>query len=78
MDGGFSEQPSEVVAAIEALHLPVDEQRIQGVTNPLIDLYIYPHRVGEAGLPIPGYTTHFPLYTRTPVMVASKENAPWD
>lgn len=34
--------------------------------NPNLTLYIYPHLAGGAGeqVPVPGYTTIFPMYTR--------------
>jgi conjugative transfer region lipoprotein (TIGR03751 family) len=35
------------------------------VSNPDVLLYVYPHIVGEvnAGIPVPGYYSSFPLYT---------------
>ena len=30
--------------------------------NPTLVMYIFPHLAGEAGAPVPGYTTAFPMY----------------
>ena len=30
--------------------------------NPTLLMYIYPHLAGDAGAPVPGYTTAFPMY----------------
>ncbi len=30
--------------------------------NPTLVMYIFPHLTGEAGAPVPGYTTAFPMY----------------
>ena len=30
--------------------------------NPTLVMYIFPHLAGEAGAPVPGYTTAFPIY----------------
>ena len=30
--------------------------------NPTLVMYIFPHLAGEAGVPVPGYTTAFPMY----------------
>jgi conjugative transfer region lipoprotein (TIGR03751 family) len=43
-----------------------DEIRSQFVRlpNPDLVMYIFPHLAGESPVPIPGYSTIFPLYTR--------------
>lgn len=43
-----------------------DEIRSQFVRlpNPDLVMYIFPHLAGESPVPIPGYSTVFPLYTR--------------
>ncbi|MEZ9997901.1 TIGR03751 family conjugal transfer lipoprotein [Vibrio sp. 10N.261.46.A3] len=38
------------------------QQLFQRLPNPDIVLYVMPHRAGQ--LPVPGYTTVFPLYER--------------
>ncbi|MEW8062193.1 MAG: TIGR03751 family conjugal transfer lipoprotein [Candidatus Thiodiazotropha endolucinida] len=30
--------------------------------NPTLVMYIFPHLAGDAGAPVPGYTTAFPMY----------------
>ena len=30
--------------------------------NPTLVMYVFPHLAGEAGAPVPGYTTAFPMY----------------
>ncbi|MEW8307548.1 MAG: TIGR03751 family conjugal transfer lipoprotein [gamma proteobacterium symbiont of Ctena orbiculata] len=30
--------------------------------NPTLLMYIFPHLAGDAGAPVPGYTTAFPMY----------------
>ncbi|MCG8023596.1 MAG: TIGR03751 family conjugal transfer lipoprotein [Candidatus Thiodiazotropha endolucinida] len=30
--------------------------------NPSLVMYIFPHLAGDAGAPVPGYTTAFPMY----------------
>lgn len=32
------------------------------IPNPVLKMYVYPHVSGVEGVPIPGYTTAFPLY----------------
>jgi conjugative transfer region lipoprotein (TIGR03751 family) len=32
--------------------------------NPTLVMYIFPHLAGDAGAPVPGYTTAFPMYER--------------
>lgn len=43
-----------------------DEIRSQFVRlpNPDLVMYIFPHLAGESPVPVPGYSTVFPLYTR--------------
>lgn len=48
-------------AAAESLKAwPVFER----LPNPDLHLYVFPHRATADGVPIPGYTTVFPLYKR--------------
>ncbi|WP_134611809.1 TIGR03751 family conjugal transfer lipoprotein, partial [Pseudomonas aeruginosa] len=39
-------------------------RQFQRLPNPDLVMYVYPHLAGTAPVPIPGYTTVFPLYQR--------------
>ncbi len=44
---------------------PSGDSNFRRVPNPTLDLYVYPHRDGQGEqVPVPGYTTVFPLYKR--------------
>ncbi len=52
-------------AAPLALGAEAVHARFERLPNPDLMMYVFPHRVGDEGLPIPGYVTVFPLYART-------------
>ncbi|MBO9356038.1 TIGR03751 family conjugal transfer lipoprotein [Bordetella petrii] len=39
-------------------------QQFQRLPNPDLVMYVYPHLAGTDPVPVPGYTTVFPLYQR--------------
>ena len=39
-------------------------RQFQRLPNPDLTLYVFPHLAGTDPVPIPGYTTVFPLYQR--------------
>lgn len=40
------------------------ERQFKRLPNPDLLLYVFPHFSGEPAVPVPGYTTVFPLYER--------------
>lgn len=46
--------------------------------NPDLVMYVYPHLAGGTEqVPIPGYSTVFPLYSRTPYAMPGETARPW-
>ncbi|MBN0631423.1 TIGR03751 family conjugal transfer lipoprotein, partial [Pseudomonas aeruginosa] len=39
-------------------------RQFQRLPNPDLVMYVYPHLAGTDPVPVPGYTTVFPLYQR--------------
>ena len=69
-DGRAETIQMELPTAPARVHPTVDSERsirdrFPRLYNPTLVLYVYPHLSGEEGLPIPGYTTVFPLYATT-------------
>jgi conjugative transfer region lipoprotein (TIGR03751 family) len=44
--------------------------------NPVIYMYIDPHLTGDEGIPVPGYTTAFPMYDREHWALPDESPAP--
>lgn len=40
------------------------QRQFQRLPNPDLSMYVYPHLAGTDPVPVPGYTTVFPLYQR--------------
>ncbi|HBO6004959.1 TPA: TIGR03751 family conjugal transfer lipoprotein [Pseudomonas aeruginosa] len=40
------------------------QRQFQRLPNPDLVMYVFPHLAGTAPVPVPGYTTVFPLYQR--------------
>ena len=40
------------------------EARFVRLANPVLIMYVYPHLAEKEGVPVPGYSTVFPLYER--------------
>ena len=51
--------PAPLAIGADAVHA-----RFVRLPNPDLVMYVTPHLVGADGVPIPGYVTTFPLYTR--------------
>lgn len=53
-----TEQLSYTRTAENAIH-----SQFRRLPNPDMVMYVYPHLTGESGVPVPGYSTVFPLYS---------------
>ena len=42
------------------------------LTNPTLVMYVFPHLAGPSRVPIPGYSTTFPMYERTEYALPAK------
>ncbi|ELY9986965.1 TIGR03751 family conjugal transfer lipoprotein, partial [Salmonella enterica] len=40
------------------------QSQFRHLPNPDMVMYVYPHLSGSQGVPVPGYSTVFPLYTQ--------------
>lgn len=41
-------------------------RQFRRLPNPDLTMYVFPHLAGTDPVPVPGYTTVFPLYRRAP------------
>jgi len=56
-EGEYAPPQHDTRTALQEIHAPFVR-----LPNPDLVMYVYPHRVGREGTPIPGYSTVFPLH----------------
>ncbi|NQY36339.1 MAG: hypothetical protein HRT37_15460 [Alteromonadaceae bacterium] len=42
----------------------VNERAYKRLSNPELEMFVYPHRVTSHGIVVPGYTIRFPMYEK--------------
>jgi len=60
------EHPSSGTRADLRQRAQVLNQQFPRLPNPDLVMYVFPHLAGEESVPVPGYSTVFPLYRHVP------------
>lgn len=60
------EQPSSCTHADLRQRTQALNQQFPRLPNPDLVMYVFPHLAGEEAVPVPGYSTVFPLYRHVP------------
>ena len=65
-DGGDAEMQAAPAGQMRYTRTARNEvyRQFQRLPNPDLVMYVYPHLAGTDPVPVPGYTTVFPLYQR--------------